>query len=158
MRYWHDLLPGQTFETDSITLHKRDLLEFAEEFDPQPYHLDSAAAEQSIFGSLCASGWQVCALATRLLTDAFRRDEIALMGIQDVPSLRWKIPVFVDDSLTGSIVITECQAQSDRMGLGRIACDVDIRNQKDQIVVVFSSTLLVAHAGKNPGEKAQKPG
>ena len=58
-RYWQDLEVGETFSTsDSLTLEREDILEFAAEFDPQPYHLDREAAEASIFGGLCASGWR----------------------------------------------------------------------------------------------------
>lgn len=149
MRYWHDLTPGQSFETASITLTSQAISEFAEQFDPQPYHLDSDAAKASIFGDLCASGWQVCVLTMRLLTDAFEESEIALMGIQDTPSLSWKIPVFVQDSLTAFIVITQCQAGSSLAGQGCISCDINVRNQKQQTVMMLNCTLLVAHAQGN---------
>lgn len=146
MRYWHDLTSGQLFKTGSIRLNRQDILKFAEKFDPQPYHLDNNAAEESIFGGLCASGWQVCALAMRLLADVFKDNEIALMGIQEVSSLRWKIPVFAEDSLTSTIEITKCQPESGRAGMGCVTCNIEVHNQKEQTVVVLCSTLLVAHA------------
>ena len=49
------------FRSVSVSLTRADIIEFAQQFDPQPYHLDAEAAEQSIFGALCASGWQVAA-------------------------------------------------------------------------------------------------
>ena len=88
-RYWQDLEVGETFSTsDSLTLEREDILEFAAEFDPQPYHLDREAAEASIFGGLCASGWQVSAMMMRLLTDTFHQQEIALLGVASVQQMR----------------------------------------------------------------------
>lgn len=146
MHYWENLTSGQSFEKGDITLTKQDILEFAGQFDPQPYHLDSDAAKTSIFGGLCASGWQICVLATRLLTEIFEDNSIALMGMQNVLSLRWKMPVFEQDRLTAYVTITQRQADSNRVGQGRISCDIKINNQKKQTVLKFSSTLLVAHA------------
>ena len=77
-RYWQDLRPGERFKTRSITISKQDILEFAADFDPQPYHLNPEAAEGSIFGGLCASGWHVTAVMMRLLTDTFVNDHIEL--------------------------------------------------------------------------------
>ena len=92
-RYWQDLNTGEQITTGQLTLSKEDILEFAADFDPQPYHLDTEAADASIFGGLCASGWQVAAMMMRLLTDSFREQDIAIMGVSAVPDMRWKIPV-----------------------------------------------------------------
>lgn len=145
MRYWHDCIAGETFNTDQITLSERDILEFAAEFDPQPYHLDKEAGDSSIFGGLCASGWQVCALMMRLLTDTFKSNNIALMGVQGVPSMRWKIPVFAGDSLSGDIDVSSLEASSDRSDSGLIKCDVKVKNQKDEYVIALQASLYVAH-------------
>ena len=155
MRYWHDLVPGQKFATNSITLSKQEIIDFALEFDPQPYHLNSDAAENSIFGGLCASGWQTCALMMQLLTEAFKLNDITLMGVRDAPSLHWKRPVFVNDQLAASVVIASCQSDSGRLGLGCINCDINLHNQKQQAVLVLNVTLLVAHAeGKDADTQA----
>lgn len=145
MRYWHDCTAGETFKTDHITLSERDILEFAAEFDPQPYHLDREAGDNSIFGGLCASGWQVCALMMRLLTDVFRSNEIALIGVQGVPSMRWKIPVFAGDSLSGDIDVATLEECSDRNDSGLMKCNVKVKNQKDEYVIALQASLYVAH-------------
>ena len=71
-RFWDDIGAGERFVTGQLGITEEEILTFAREFDPQPYHLDRAAADASIFGGLCASGWQATALMMRLLTDALR--------------------------------------------------------------------------------------
>lgn len=136
MDNWQDLKVGQEFKTDTITLSKRDILEFAAEFDPQPYHLETEAAEASIFGGLCASGWQVCALMTRLVSDRFKTHGITIQGIQTIPNLQWKIPVFAEDSLCANVVIADCKKD-----LGLLVCDIGVKNQHQKVALVLTMTL-----------------
>ena len=67
--YFEDIETGMTFTTGSITIDAAEIRSFARKFDPQPYHLDRDAADASLFGGLCASGWHVCALMMRMLSD-----------------------------------------------------------------------------------------
>ena len=145
-RYWQDLEVGETFSTsDSLTLEREDILEFAAEFDPQPYHLDREAAEASIFGGLCASGWQVSAMMMRLLTDTFHQQEIALLGVASVQQMRWKIPVFAGDSLTAEIAVIDRDESSGQPGVGTLDVEILVSNQKDQPVITLKNRLLIAH-------------
>jgi acyl dehydratase len=145
-RYWQDLQVGECFDTDKLTLHKQDILDFAAEFDPQPYHLNSEAAEASIFGGLCASGWQVSAMMMRLLTDTFRDQDIAVMGVAAVPEMRWKIPVFAGDSLHASIKVIAHEQESGQAGMGGVDVEVQVANQEDKPVIALITRLLIAHA------------
>jgi acyl dehydratase len=147
-RFWQDLQVGECYATDSLTLHKQDILDFAAEFDPQPYHLDSDAADASIFGGLCASGWQVSALMMRLLTDTFRNQDIAVMGVAAVPEMRWKIPVFAGDSLHASIKLIACEQDSGHAGMGSADVEVQVANQDNKPVIALTTRLLVAHASE----------
>ncbi len=143
-RYWQDLAVGERFSTGSLTLAKEDILEFAAQFDPQPYHLDSDAADASIFGGLCASGWQVSALMMRLLTDTFREQDIAVMGVASVPRMRWKIPVFAGDSLTAQMELVDREEDSGQPGLGSVELAVEVANQDNKPVIALNTRLLVA--------------
>ncbi len=142
MRYWKDLQPGERFTTDSLEVTQEDILEFAAEFDPQPYHLDSSAARESIFGGLCASGWQVTAMMMRLITDTLQGNQIAILGCSRVSQLRWKVPVFAGDTLSASIQVTACN-ESDQSGLGAMDCVVIMDNQEGIKVLESNMTLLV---------------
>ena len=142
-RYWSDLMVGESFPTGRLALAEEDILRFAAEFDPQPYHLNKKAADNSIFGGLCASGWQVSAMMMRLLSDAFRQQDIALMGMAGVSRMRWKIPVFAGDSLSATITLTGSNPDCGRAGLGCVFADIQAHNQDHKPVINLNARLLI---------------
>ncbi|MEE4143724.1 MAG: MaoC/PaaZ C-terminal domain-containing protein [Halieaceae bacterium] len=147
-RYWQDIEPGEAFSTRSITISKQDILEFAADFDPQPYHLDSEAADASIFGGLCASGWHVTAVMMRLLTDTFNSHRIDLLGSSGVSSLRWRKPVFAGDGLCARITVTEKSPPPANSPYGYIDCDVEVDNQAGDQVIALTTSLMIGTAHK----------
>jgi acyl dehydratase len=150
MIYWQDIQPGQVYETGALTISEHDIMAFAEEFDPQPYHLNRAAADASIFGGLCASGWHVCALMMRLLADTMKSHDVAMAGSSGVPSLRWFIPVFADDTLTATITVTECHTSA-QAEFGYVQSAIDVKNQAGRSVIALQTTLMVLHRDINNG-------
>jgi acyl dehydratase len=142
-RYWQDIEPGESFDTDRITISKRDILEFAADFDPQPYHLDNEAAEESIFGGLCASGWHVTALMMRLLTDTFGNRHIDLLGSNGVSQLRWSKPVYAGDTLRAHITVKDKPTASTDPRFGYINCEVSVTNEQGKRVIDLSTSLLI---------------
>ena len=77
--YLEDFAVGQTFNSGNKRVEKDEIFAFAKEFDPQPYHLDEKAAQQSVFRGLAASGWHTAAMTMRLMVDGeFRPAEIPL--------------------------------------------------------------------------------
>jgi acyl dehydratase len=151
-RYCADIEVGEVFETHPITLTRRDILAFAADFDPQPYHLDPEAADASIFGGLCASGWHVTAVMMRLLTDAFVASGIDLLGASGVSRLRWRKPVFAEDSLTATITVSDSQPPADKSPFGSIGCDVQVFNQHAEPVIALSTTLMIGRAPETGDE------
>lgn len=143
MIFWDDLKTGQKFETDTLTLSAQDIIDYAKDFDPQPYHLDPVVAEQSIFGGHCASGWQVCALMMRLFVDTMNREGISSSGSSGVESLRWFMPVFADDSLGANITITDRQLSDQHDGYGTCDCTVDVFNQNGKSVIKLDTNVLI---------------
>ena len=143
MIYWNDLEAGQVFETDTITISAQDIIDYAREFDPQPYHLDPVVAEHSIFGGLCASGWQVCALMMRLFVDTMNREGISSSGSSSVESLRWFMPVFANDTLSASITLGERQLSDEHDGYGLVDCAVDVLNQNGKSVIKLDTNVLI---------------
>ena len=141
--YWHSIKIGNSFSTGCLTLGKEDILGFAAKFDPQPYHLDSKAANASIFGGLCASGWQISATMMRLLTDTFRQQDIAIIGMDKVFRMRWKIPVFAGDSLSARITLTGRDPDCGQAGLGGVFADIQVQNQDNKVVINLSTRLLI---------------
>lgn len=142
-RYWQHIEPGEVFEAQSVTLSEQMILDFAADFDPQPYHLEHEAADSSIFGGLCASGWQVTALVMRQLMDSLLSQGIAVLGASEVASLRWKKPVYAGDSLHASMVI---QGRSDSQSYpltGEVLGDIKVFNQKNTLVMVLSISVTI---------------
>lgn len=143
MIYWNDLKMGQIFETGTITISAQDIIDYALDFDPQPYHLDPVIAEHSIFGGHCASGWQVCALMMRLFTDTMNREGISSSGSTGVESLRWFMPVFANDTLNASITIADRQLSDEHDGYGLANCAIDVLNQHGKSVIKLDTAVLI---------------
>src|SRR5471030_1628398 len=69
--YWEDFTIGRVMALGSTLVTREAVLDFARQFDPQPFHLDDAAAEASLFKKLAASGWHTCAMMMRMMCDAY---------------------------------------------------------------------------------------
>lgn len=76
--YWEDFPVGQTMEFGGQTVQREAVLEFARQFDPQPFHVDEDAAKESLFGGLCASGWHTCAMTMRMMCDGYLLESASL--------------------------------------------------------------------------------
>ena len=98
VEWFDDLKVGMRFKSEKLTVSKEDILRFAAEFDPQPFHLDEAAAEQTILNGLAASGWHTAAIAMRLAITARPFGPHPLFGA-GVDELRWLKPVRPGDTL-----------------------------------------------------------
>lgn len=126
--YWEDLTPGSTHQLGSVSPTKEQILAFAGQFDPQPFHLDEAAAQASVFGRLCASGWHTCAMAMRLMVDNFL-SEAASLGSPGLESLKWLKPVFPGDTLSLSHTILESRPMASRPDVGLVRTAWEMHNQ-----------------------------
>jgi acyl dehydratase len=98
IEWFEDFEIGMRFKTGAIEVTREDIKRFAAEFDPQPYHLDEAAAEKSAFKGLAASGWHTAAIAMRLTVEARPFGRHPLLGL-GVDELRWLAPVRPGDVL-----------------------------------------------------------
>jgi acyl dehydratase len=132
--YWEDLQPGSVRELGSVTPGVEEIKEFAEQFDPQPFHLDELAGRRSIFGNLCASGWHTCAMAMRLTVDNFL-NESSSMGSPGLESLRWLKPVYPGDTLTLRHTILESRGMRRRPDIGLVRSAWEMFNQNGEKVL-----------------------
>ncbi|ADB62674.1 MaoC domain protein dehydratase (plasmid) [Haloterrigena turkmenica DSM 5511] len=98
-KYYEDLEPGATRTCGSRTLTRDEIVEFAERFDPQPFHVDEAAAQRSIFGGIVASGLHTMCASMRLYTDDFL-DDIALVAGRGLDEVRFPNAVYPGDTLS----------------------------------------------------------
>jgi acyl dehydratase len=114
-----DFAVGQTFRSGSVTVTAEAIKAFAEQFDPQPFHLDDAAADAGPFKGLAASGWQTAALTMRLLVEGGLPIAGGIIGA-GVEDLRWLRPVRPGDVLTVQSEVLEVIPSASRPGQGRL--------------------------------------
>lgn len=119
MRYFEDIEAGDVHEFGSHTVTKAEIVDFAEQFDPQPFHLDEDAAADSIFGGLVASGWHTASLCMRLLVDGYM-SEAASAGARGIRDLRWKQPVRPGDTLTCRLEVLETEPDAGNPDVGNV--------------------------------------
>ena len=115
-KYLDDLSVGDTFETAGITLTEGGIVDFALVHDPQPFHLDKVAAQNSIFGGLIASGFQTIALTFRLFRDTGVLTGTNLGG-HGMDEVRWRAPVYAGDTIHVRVTveaITPSRSKPDR--------------------------------------------
>ena len=132
--YWEDLQPGSVRELGTTSVNADEIREFAARYDPQPFHLDEEAGRRSLFGGLCASGWQTCALAMRLTVDNMLRHSSSL-GSPGLDSLRWLKPVYPGDVLSLRHVILASCAMRKRPDTGLVRSRWEMFNQHGEQVL-----------------------
>lgn len=140
--YLEDFEVGQVFTTGSLHVAAADIVRFATEFDPQPFHLDEAAAGRSIFDGLAASGWHTAALTMRLLIDSEFRIAGGLIGL-GFEELRWPRPVRAGDELRVRSEVLEKRESKSRPRQGLVKMRNATVNQHDEPVQIAVGTLIV---------------
>ena len=140
--------PDSTLCSNTIALDKNAIVAFASRFDPQPYHLDADAAAQSIFGGLCASGWHIAAMATRLVSETLLRNGIPFVQMTSVSQLKWNQPTFVNEQISVRIVPGATDEESPIAGTHSQTLDVDVCNEDGAVVAKMTSTAAIARDPK----------
>jgi acyl dehydratase len=126
--WWEDMQPGTVRELGTTTVTAEEVKEFARQYDPQPFHLDEEAGQRSMFGALCASGWQTCGLAMRLTVDNLLRHTDS-KGSPGLDSLKWLKPVYPGDVLSLRHTILESRALRKRPEVGSVRSRWELFNQ-----------------------------
>jgi acyl dehydratase len=150
--YFEDRRIGEIAELGSHTFARDEIIAFARAYDPQPFHLDEAAAKASLFGGLCASGWHTAAVfirgvvASRLEANAAARargEPIATYGPSPgFRNLSWPKPVFVGDTVSFRARLAEKVDLKSRTDRGLLMSEVQGRNQKGELVFAVTSQIL----------------
>jgi acyl dehydratase len=134
VRYLEDFTPGEVIELGSVSLSEDEILDFGRRFDPQPFHVDPAAAERSVFGGLIASGWHTGSLFMRLFATRVLNDSASL-GSPGLEELRWLRPVRPGDVLTGRYHVLEVSASEKNPGRGTVRARCELVNASGEMVV-----------------------
>jgi acyl dehydratase len=141
IEWFDDLKLGMRFKSGEATVSAEDIKRFASEFDPQPFHLDEAAAQNTVFKGLAASGWHTAAIAMRLAVQARPFGPHPLMGA-GVDDLRWMKPVRPGDTLhLEGEVIELIPSRSKPQGVARVKWTA--YNQHGEAVYTFNPISIV---------------
>lgn len=131
--YFEDFEVGRAIEVGKRTVSEEEIIDFAKQFDPQPFHIDRDAASKSIYGGIIASGWHTCSMMMRVMVDGFLRNT-ASMGSPGVDEIRWIKPVRGGDTLTCIFTALEKRESASKPDRGVIMTLWEGRNQHGDIV------------------------
>ncbi|HJM60345.1 MAG TPA: MaoC family dehydratase [Alphaproteobacteria bacterium] len=141
--YLEDFQAGQVVELGSATITRDEILDFATQYDPQPFHVDEAAAEQSIYGGLIASGWHTVSLFMRLLVDGLLC-RAASMGSPGVDEVRWLKPVRPGDTLSARSIIHAVIPSRSKPDRGILRTTYEMFNQDGDRVLSMKGVGMFA--------------
>ncbi len=150
---FEDFPPGHfgTFGPRRVT--REEILAFAAEFDPQPMHLDEAAASQSMLKGLSASGWHLCSLMMRMICDGYI-GRTASLGSPGVNDLRWLSPLRPGDDLTLDIDVVEARVSRSRPTTGIVTFKATVRNAAGEVLCEMVSPIIVQRREGVASERA----
>lgn len=140
--YLDELRVGQRFGSGSYVVSEEAIKQFAAEYDPQPFHLDHAAATASIFRGLAASGWHTAAVTMRLFVDSEFKPAGGLIGA-GLDGLQWHRPVRPGDTLTLTVEILDVRPSKTKPEQGMVKVLVTTINQLHEPVQTFSANIVV---------------
>jgi acyl dehydratase len=133
-RYFEDFPVGTTFDLPGPTVSADDIKAFASQFDPQPFHLDEAAAQASVLGGLCASGWHTAALCMRAICDGYLLDS-ASQGSPGIDELRWVKPLYAGDRIRVKATVEEVRPSRSKPTLGSVKARWEVYNQRGELLM-----------------------
>jgi acyl dehydratase len=143
VRYWEDFHVGDVAELGEVTVTRDEIVEFARRYDPQPFHVDEAAAADGPFAGLVASGWHTAALFMGLFVRGILLDA-ASMGSPGVDELRWPRPVRPGDTLRQIAEVLELRPSRSKPDRGIVVMRHAVVNQRDEEVMTYRCMHLLA--------------
>jgi acyl dehydratase len=141
IRYFEDIDIGESFVTAVYALSKEEIIDFAQRWDPQPFHIDEIAAKNSIFGSLTASSVHLLAIRSRLLSQL--ETGLAMMGKVGIDELRIPSPAHAGDKLTVRGEWMMKRASNSRPSMGILRSVTTLYNQNDETILFAKETVLI---------------
>lgn len=143
MQYFEDIAVGSSQSFGRYEVTREEVIEFASKYDPQPFHLDDAAAAATHFGRLSASGWHTCAMTMAMLVENLKANRQAGLGSPGIDQLRWLKPVFPGDVLRCESEVLEKRRSQSRREMGLFKSRLTVFNQDDEPVMQMISNGLI---------------
>src|SRR5262249_51701040 len=134
--YLQEFKVGDTFQFAPHTFTRDEIITFGRQYDPQPFHVDEAAASASIYGGLIASGWQTVGVTFRLAVEGLIH-RVASMGSPGVDEVRWLKPVRPGDTVTASGEVLEVRPSASKPDRGVIRVRYQAVNQRGETVLTM---------------------
>jgi acyl dehydratase len=150
--YWEDFKVGEVHQIGEKRVDKDEIIVFAKQFDPQPFHVDEAAAKASIYGGLIASGWHTVALVMRMMCDSYMLDSASL-GSPGIDNLKWLKPVRPGDTIRAQRTTLEVRASASRPEMGLVKTRWEVINQNGERVMTMEGYGMFRR--RNPGSPAK---
>ena len=149
MKYYEDIAVGDARSFGAYEVTREEVMEFAGKYDPQPFHLDDAAAAATHFGRLSASGWHTCSMTMAMMVENMKSERSAGLGSPGVDQLRWIKPVYPGDTLRCETEIIEKRRSASRPEMGIFKSRIRTFNQHGDVVLEMVSNALIAT--RDPG-------
>ena len=145
MIWFEDMAVGRVDRFGSMAVTREEVLDFARRYDPQPFHLDDAAAEANpLFGRLAASGWHTAAMGMRMVADHWAElGGRAILGGAGIDELRWLKPVYPGDRLRAESEVIEARPSASKPDRGIVRVRLVLFNQDDEPVLSQISNVLI---------------
>ena len=144
MLYYEDIEVGTRQSFGRYEVEADAVRDFAEKFDPQPFHLSDEAAAKTHFGRISASGWHTCAMTMRMIVDQFRHEKTASIGSPGIDELRWLKPVYPGDTLRMETELIEKRQSKSKPNMGFTKSRQTVFNQHDEPVLTMIGNGIIA--------------
>ena len=146
-RYFEDYTPGHVFEFGAIKVTEAEIMEFAQRFDPQYFHIDPERARSSRFGGIVASGWHTASLVMRLYVDHYL-SHVASLASPGVDELRWPNPLRPGDTLRIRVTILESRPSRSKPDRGVVRAKIEAMNQSDELVLSMIGISIIGRRSR----------
>lgn len=138
---FEDFIPGDVAVGTPRAISRDEIIAFATDFDPQPFHLDDEAAKASMLGGLAASGWHSCAFAMRMMCDDFIHDSTSL-GSPGVEEVRWLLPLRPDQTLRLRRTVLEARGSASRPQMGIVRFRFELLTEAGDVAMSMISSIM----------------
>jgi acyl dehydratase len=151
--YFEDFPPGEIIQFGDMEVSAARIIAFAEQFDPQPFHLDEAAARETMAGGLIASGWHTAAMLMRMSCDHFL-NRSASQGSPGISEVNWLKPVRPGDRLSVRRTTTSARPSKSKPELGIVDFSFEVLNQLGEVTMNQKNIMLIKRRPAGEGATA----
>tara|TARA_B100001250_G_C19774918_1_gene779080 strand:+ start:1211 stop:1657 length:447 start_codon:yes stop_codon:yes gene_type:complete len=141
-KYAEDYKKGDIFELGEYMPTKKEIIDFAEKYDPFPFHIDDVEAQKTIFKGLVSSGWMTALIWLGMMHKGFWSHETT-MGSPGHEEMIWPTPVRPGDTLSGQVEILESRISKSKPEIGFVRYQAILKNQNEEDVFRTTSTIII---------------